>query len=238
MIEYGINESDGVTAVSHSLAKQTCDMLKVKKDIDVVYNFINEEEYYRKNLPHIRKQYKIEEDEHVFIHISNFRKVKRIEDIVNTFKLIEQDIPAKLLLVGDGPELPYIHDLVKKLDIVDRVLFLGKQKNISDLLSISDVKLLFSEKESFGLVLLEAMSCGLPCIGTNVGGIPEVIEHGKSGYIINVGDNEKAAQYAIQLVMDQKLYQEFSKEALNTAKEKFCSDKIINQYIDIYKSLI
>lgn len=238
MIEYGINESDAVTAVSKNLANQTCEMLNVKKEIEVVYNFIDENEYYRKNLPHIRKQYHIKENEHVFIHISNFRKVKRIEDVVKTFKLIQNEIPSKLLLVGDGPEHPYIYDLVQQLNISDKVLFLGKQKNISDLLSISDVKLLFSEKESFGLVLLEAMACGVPCIGTNVGGVPEVIEHGKTGYLVDVGDNDQAAKYAIELVTNNSLYHEFSKRAIESTKNKFCSDKIINEYVDIYKSLL
>lgn len=238
MIEYGINESDAVTAVSKDLARQTCDMLKVTKHIEIVYNFINEEEYYRKDLPHIKEQYEIESDEKVFIHISNFRKVKRIEDVVETFNLIQAELPAKLLLVGDGPERPNIYNLVQKLELNDKVLFLGKQKNISDLLSISDLKFLFSEKESFGLVLLEAMACGVPCIGTKVGGIPEVIEHGKTGYLIDVGDHRAAANYAINLVKDQEKYKEFSKRSVKSTQDKFCSDKIISKYLRIYESLL
>lgn len=238
MIEYGINESDGVTAVSNSLAKQTYDMLQVNKDIQVIYNFINEDEYYRKELPHIRKQYNIREEEHVFIHISNFRKVKRIDDVVRTFNLIQKEIPAKLLLVGDGPEKPYIHNLVSDLGIQGSVLFLGRQKNISDLLSISDVKLLFSEKESFGLVLLEAMSCGVPCIGTNIGGIPEVIEHEKNGYLVDIGEHEAAAKFAILLVTDRYIYDKVSQYAIQTARDKFCSEKIISEYINVYKNVL
>mgnify|MGYP001264851099 CR=1 FL=1 len=238
MIEYGINESDGVTAVSNSLAKQTYDMLQVNKDIQVIYNFINEDEYYRKELPHIRKQYNIREEEHVFIHISNFRKVKRIDDVVRTFNLIQKEIPAKLLLVGDGPEKPYIHNLVSDLGIQGSVLFLGRQKNISDLLSISDVKLLFSEKESFGLVLLEAMSCGVPCIGTNIGGIPEVIEHEKNGYLVDIGEHEAAAKFAIRLVTDRYIYDKVSQYAIQTARDKFCSEKIISEYINVYKNVL
>src|SRR5690625_6089538 len=122
-------------------------MLIVKKEIDVVYNFVNEKEYYRKELPYVRKQYNIKEDEHVFIHISNFRKVKRIEDVVATFKEIQKEIPAKLLLVGDGPERPNIYKLVNDLKLKEKALFLGKPKNIRDLLSISDVKLLFRSEE-------------------------------------------------------------------------------------------
>lgn len=237
MIEYGINESDAVTAVSKSLAQQTNDMLKIQKDIQVIYNFIDEKEYYRKELPLIKKQYHISDDEKVFIHISNFRKVKRIQDVVKTFNKIQQKISAKLLLVGDGPEKPYIYKLVNDLGLNDNVLFLGRQKNISDLLSISDVKLLFSEKESFGLVLLEAMACGVPCIGTNIGGIPEVIDHGQTGYLVEVGDYQSAAEFAIQLVTNEDLYKQFSKRAIAYAQEKFCSDKIIQQYVKIYKEL-
>lgn len=238
MIEYGINESDAVTAVSKDLANQTCEMLKISRDIEVVYNFINEEEYFRRDLFHIKEQYNIKKDEKVFIHISNFRKVKRIEDVVKTFDLIQSQLGAKLLLVGDGPERPYIYNLVQKLNLNDKVLFLGKQKNISDLLSISDIKLLFSEKESFGLVLLEAMACGVPCIGTKVGGIPEVIEHGKTGYLVDLGDHQSAAKYAVNLVRNDKKYKEFSKQAVISTQDKFCSDKIIRQYLSIYKSLL
>src|SRR5699024_177770 len=123
-------------------------------------------------------------DEKVLIHVSNFRKVKRIQDVIKTFAGVRKRLKAKLLLVGDGPEYTEMLEYVKQLQIEDDVLFLGKQNNISALFSISDLKLLLSEKESFGLVLLEAMNCEVPCIGTNIGGIPEVIEHGETGYII------------------------------------------------------
>src|SRR5699024_3136071 len=181
MIKYGIEESDAVTAVSHSLVKQTVDKLQVEKEIDVIYNFVNEKEYYKKEREHIKKQYGIGPDEKVVIHISNFRKVKRIQDVIYTFSKVQAEIDSKLILVGDGPELQTAFEIVNKLDLKDKVLFLGKQKSISDLLSISDVKLLMSEQESFGLVLLEAMACEVATIGTNVGGIPEVIVHGEPG---------------------------------------------------------
>src|SRR5699024_9733003 len=168
MIKYGIEKSDAVTAVSNSLKQQTINELKVDKDISVIYNFVNEKQYFKKDLPQIKEQYNIKKSEKVIIHISNFRKVKRIQDVIKTFYYIQKKVHAKLLLVGDGPESSAAIDLVKKLGIEENVLFLGKQKNISDLLSISDLKLLMSEKESFGLVLLEAMSCEVPCIGTNV----------------------------------------------------------------------
>src|SRR5699024_8246157 len=171
MIAYGIEESDAVTAVSNQLVQQTKEQLEVTKDISVIYNFINEPEYVRKDREFIKQDYSIEADEKVLIHISNFRKVKRIEDVIRTFALVSEKKRAKLILVGDGPETQTALELVNKLDIADKVLFLGRQKNISDLLSISDIKLLMSEKESFGLVLLEAMSCEVVPIATNVGGI-------------------------------------------------------------------
>src|SRR5690606_17441410 len=149
---------------SKDLVVQTKSMIDVEKDIQVIYNFVNEEQYYKKDLKHIKSQYGIQEDEKVIIHISNFRKVKRLDDIVHTFNLIREDINAKLLLVGDGPEYSNTVQLVDKLGLENDVLFLGKQKNISDLLSISDLNLLLSEKESFGLVLLEGMACEVPCI--------------------------------------------------------------------------
>src|SRR5699024_6978590 len=181
MIAYGIEKSDRVTAVSEELVRQTKQHLQIDKHIQVIYNFVNEAVYYKKaDRVHLKEQYQIQKDEKVVIHISNFRKVKRIRDVIHTFYNIVHQIKAKLILVGDGPELQTAIELVSSLDIADKVLFLGRQKNISDLLSISDLKLLMSEQESFGLVLLEAMACEVPTIGTNVGGIPEVIEHGKT----------------------------------------------------------
>ncbi|WP_164668779.1 N-acetyl-alpha-D-glucosaminyl L-malate synthase BshA [Virgibacillus doumboii] len=238
MIRHGIEKSDAVTAVSNSLVKQTREMLHVNKDINVVYNFVNEEEYTKKDLPEIRQQYGIAPDERVVIHISNFRKVKRVNDIIHTFYKIQDKIKAKLLLIGDGPEYSEAYQLVENLGITDKVLFLGKQKNVSDLLSISDLKLLMSEKESFGLALLEAMSCEVPCIGTNIGGIPEVINHNETGYIVEPGDTEQAAEYAIQLLGDDSLLERFSSKALAHARNNFYSLDIVHQYIKLYDDIM
>ncbi|HLR66306.1 N-acetyl-alpha-D-glucosaminyl L-malate synthase BshA [Virgibacillus alimentarius] len=238
MIKHGIEQSDAVTAVSQSLAKQTVDMLGVTKDISVIYNFVNEEDYEKKEDPTLKQQYGIKPDEKVIIHISNFRKVKRVQDVVQTFKKINNEINSKLLLIGDGPEYSSICQLVKNLGLSNDVFFLGKQKNISELLSISDLKLLLSEKESFGLVLLEAMACEVPCIGTNVGGIPEVIQHGKTGYLVELGDTDEAAHYAIRLLSDHELLQQISENALIDAEEQFHSQKIVKQYIDIYNNVL
>ncbi|WP_121614998.1 N-acetyl-alpha-D-glucosaminyl L-malate synthase BshA [Virgibacillus halodenitrificans] len=237
MIKHGIEQSDAVTAVSNDLVEQTYEMLDVQKDISVIYNFVNEKEYVKKKLPHLREQYGIKADERVIIHISNFRKVKRVEDVIYTFEKIQHHCKSKLLLVGDGPEYTSIVQLVKDLGINDKVLFLGKQKNISDLLSISDLKLLLSEKESFGLVLLEAMACEVPCIGTRAGGIPEVIEHGETGYLVNIGDTEQAAAYAIELLTNSERLVEFSNRSLTHAMEHFHSKKIVRQYLQLYNNL-
>lgn len=238
MIKYGIEQSDAVTAVSNDLVVQTKEMLEIKKDIKVIYNFINEEDYIKQHLPNVKKEYGIKENEKVIIHISNFRKVKRIEDVVHTFKKINDQLNAKLLLVGDGPEFNQIYQLVKDLKLTDRVLFLGKQKNISGLLSISDLMLLLSQKESFGLVLLEAMACEVPCIGTNVGGIPEVIEDAETGYVVELGDTEQAANLAINLLKDDEKLKRFSLNALDTANKKFNSKKIVKQYLNLYKKVL
>ncbi|WP_368655208.1 N-acetyl-alpha-D-glucosaminyl L-malate synthase BshA [Ornithinibacillus sp. 4-3] len=238
MIKYGIEKSDAVTAVSHDLVKVTKSRLGVKCDISVIYNFVNEKEYYKKDMPSLRECYQIKPDEKVVIHISNFRRVKRITDIIYTFKHILEEADAKLLLVGDGPESSSASELVHRLGIEEHVLFLGKQKNISELLSIADVKLLLSEQESFGLVILEAMSCNVACIGTNTGGIPEVINHKETGFIVELGDTKQAAKYAIELFKDKDLYQNITENALKRAKNEFHSKIIVQQYIDLYDEVL
>ncbi|MCG3418866.1 N-acetyl-alpha-D-glucosaminyl L-malate synthase BshA [Oceanobacillus jordanicus] len=234
MIKHGIEQSDAVTAVSADLVRQTEEMLQVNKEIEVIYNFVNENEYYKQHIPELKKQYGIQDEEKVVIHISNFRKVKRLEDVIQTFFKIQSEVQSKLLLIGDGPEYTNAVQLVKKLNIEDEVLFLGKQKNIRDLLSISDLKLLLSEKESFGLVLLEAMACEVPCIATNIGGIPEVVNDGETGYIVELGDTKRAAALGIELLQDPEKLEQFSQNALNRANSYFNSESIVQQYIELY----
>lgn len=238
MIRHGIEQSDAVTAVSNSLVKQTHEVVGADKGIQVIYNFVNEAEYAKGSDHSIRNHYGIHPDDKVIIHISNFRKVKRVQDVIYTFQQIRKEMSAKLLLVGDGPEYSEMHQLVIKMGLADSVLFLGKQKNVSDLLSISDLKLLMSEKESFGLVLLEAMSCEVPCIGTNVGGIPEVIKHNETGFIVELGEAEQAAAYAIDLLQNEPRLKQFSVNALKHARNLFYSQDIVQQYIDLYDQLI
>jgi L-malate glycosyltransferase len=238
MIRFGIEQSDCVTAVSDSLKKQTKEMLHVDKDIHVLYNFVDEREYQQRSASELRKQFGISQDEKVIIHISNFRKVKRVPDVIHVFERIQQELPAKLMLVGDGPEYTYTRQLVQQLGLCDNVLFLGKQENVSELLSIADLKLLLSEKESFGLVLLEAMACGVPCIGTEVGGIPEVIVNGETGYISSLQDIDGISNHSIRLLKDQELWNRFSEAALKRVNEKFHSSKIVEQYESLYFELL
>ncbi|MFD6440938.1 glycosyltransferase, partial [Peribacillus sp. NPDC060186] len=186
------------------------------------------------NSEYLRDEYGIQDDEKVIIHVSNFRSVKRVKDVIQAFFLAQKKIPAKLLLVGDGPEVTTVLKLAKDLGIDEKVLFLGKQDNLAELYSISDLILLLSEKESFGLVLLEAMACGIPCIGTNVGGIPEVIVDGKTGYICELGDVQMVAEKAVGLLSNPILHKRFSEAALERANTEFHSDTIMSEYEAIY----
>ncbi|GER67906.1 glycosyl transferase [Weizmannia acidilactici] len=237
-IRFGIEQSDAVTAVSNALVQQTYDLIQPQKKITTVYNFVDERVYRRVNASHLKKEYGILEKEKVLIHVSNFRAVKRVPDVVRAFAKVREQIPAKLLLVGDGPEMTVVSRLVRDLHIEKDVLFLGKQDQLEELYSISDLMLLLSEKESFGLAALEAMACGVPCIGTDIGGIPEVIDDGRNGYLCQLGDIAGVAEKALRLFRDPALYDSFSKAAEKTVTEKFYSKKILRQYEEIYEQLV
>nr|WP_263325924.1 N-acetyl-alpha-D-glucosaminyl L-malate synthase BshA [Neobacillus sp. Marseille-Q6967] len=237
-IKFGIEKSDIVTAVSNALIEQTYDLIQPDKDIEKVYNFIDERIYRKMDVNHLKKEFNIRDNEKVIIHVSNFRAVKRVQDVVKTFAKISEAMPAKLLLVGDGPEMTPVCKMVKNLGLTEKVHLLGKQENLEELYSISDLMLLLSEKESFGLVALEAMACGVPSIGTNVGGLPEVIENGKNGYTCQVGDIHEISNKAITLLNDQDLHQQFAMEAIKTVKAKFRADHIVKQYEQLYFKLL
>ena len=238
MIKYGIESSDAVTAVSNDLVQLTKQALGTEKDISVIYNFVNEKVYYKRDMSGMKARYGLAPDEKVVIHISNFRPVKRIPDIIDAFAKIRDRVKAKLLMVGDGPEYSEALQQAEKLGLKDSILFLGKQKNVSELLSISDLKLLLSEKESFGLVLLEAMACKVPCIGTAVGGIPEVIRHGETGYLTELGDTDSAAAYAVDLLENDALHEQMAEAAYQDAWTRFASAEIVRQYEEIYHTLL
>jgi L-malate glycosyltransferase len=237
-IKFGIEKSDVVTAVSSSLIEQTHELIQPDKQIETVYNFIDERVYQKKDAVHLKQEFGIKENEKVIIHVSNFRPVKRVQDVVETFARIAEAMPAKLLLVGDGPEMTPVCRLVRKLGLTDKVHLLGKQENLDELYSISDLKLLLSEKESFGLVALEAMACGVPCIGTNVGGMPEVIQHGVTGYICELGDIDDISSKAISLLTNQQIHEQFANNGVSVVNTKFRAEQIVGQYEQLYYKLL
>lgn len=237
-IKFGIEKSDAVTAVSNSLIRQTHELIHPDQSIETVYNFIDERVYQKTDATHLKEEFGIAPEEKVIIHVSNFRPVKRVEDVVKTFAKVVEDVPATLLLVGDGPEVTRVCQLVNKLGLGKKVLFLGKQENLEELYSISDLMLLLSEKESFGLVALEAMACGVPCIGTNVGGIPEVIDDGETGYICELGNIDEIAAKSVLILKNRSLHQRFSERCVDIVKTKFNSKAIVRQYEDLYFTLL
>lgn len=238
LIKFGIEKSDAVTAVSNALVEQTIEVINPDKTIETVYNFIDERVYQKTDSNHLRQEYGILDHEKVVIHVSNFRGVKRVQDVVASFAKIQEAVPSKLLLVGDGPEMTPVCKLVSKLGLDDQVLFLGKQDKLEELYSLSDLLLLLSEKESFGLVLLEAMACGVPCIGTNIGGIPEVIIDGETGYICEFGNVDEVAEKSIQLLTDSAQHHAFSEAAMSLVESSFRSETITEEYLAIYRRIL
>ncbi|HHY22350.1 MAG TPA: N-acetyl-alpha-D-glucosaminyl L-malate synthase BshA, partial [Bacilli bacterium] len=226
IIRFGIEQSDTVTAVSNNLVSQTKELLQTKKQIDTVYNFVDERIYHRKQLGELKKAYGIKEDEKVIVHISNFRPVKRISDVIRSFALIRKKVKVKLLLIGDGPERTIAGRLASELGICEDVLFLGSQNQVADFLAISDLKLLLSEKESFGLVALEAMACEVPVIATNIGGIPEVVVDGETGYLCELGDVVAVANKAIELLLDDEKRIQMGKRARERVDSHFSFEQI------------
>ena len=237
-IKFGIEGSDLVTSVSQSLAKQTQDIINTNKPIVPIYNFVREQEFPTKRDNQLKSAYGIADHEKVIIHVSNFRAVKRIDTIIETFTKIHAQLPSKLLLLGDGPELMDMKQKAKSLGVEDHVLFLGKQDWVSEFYQMSDLVLLLSEKESFGLTLLEAMKSGVVPIGSNAGGIKQVIKHDETGFIVDVGDSDTASEYALQLLTDQNLYNKMQTAMLADIDARFASNLITDQYESYYKKML
>ncbi len=233
LIRFGINRSDAVTAVSDDLIRQTQKALMIDKPIDLVYNFVDKRVYFPRDCKVLRSEF-AEPGEKLLMHISNFRPVKRVGDVIDIFKRVNDSIPSRLLLVGEGPDLSKIHHKVNELGLSDRVVFLGKQDEVAQMLSLADLMLLPSEKESFGLVALEAMACGVPTVASNAGGIPELITHGETGFLAPIGQTDEMADYAIRLLSDPMMYRRFSEACVNRSKHVFCNEKIVEEYEKIY----
>lgn len=233
LIRYAINQSDAVTAVSEDLIRETRETLLVDRPIDLTYNFVDKRVYYPRNVSKLRAEF-AHVDEKILMHISNFRPVKRVLDVVEVFAKVNDNIPSRLLFVGEGPDLSKVMARVKELGISDRVSFCGKQDDVAEVISLADLLLLPSEKESFGLVALEAMACGVPTVGSLAGGIPELVKDGETGYLSPVGDTDKMARDAIRLLSDGDLYQRMVEACLSRARSAFCNNRITADYEDIY----
>ena len=235
---YSIEQSDGVTAISHYLKKVTLQEFEIRNPIEVIYNFVNCDIYRRDPKAAENRAEFAGPDERILVHVSNFRPVKRICDVIEIFDQVQKKIPSRLLLMGDGPERSRAEWLVNKKGLRNRVEFLGKVDRVYEKLSIADLMLMPSEMESFGLAALEGMACELPTIATSVGGVPEVIDHGRSGFLAPVGDVDGMAGYAIDILSDEKRLREMGKVARWEAQTRFCSSKIIPEYEKFYERIL
>jgi len=236
VVTFSINQSDGVTTVSDDLKEDTYRHFEITKEIKVIPNFIDFSRFSLQAKDHFKKAI-APNNERILIHTSNFRKVKRTEDVIRIFEKVQAIIPSKLLMVGDGPERVYNEQLCRSLNICENVRFLGKQDAVEEILSVSDLFLMPSESESFGLAALEAMACKVPIITTNAGGLPELNVDGFCGYMSNVGDVEAMAAHAIEILKDDETLNRFKENAFTRAQD-FDLKKILPEYINYYKEVI
>lgn len=236
VVTFSMEESDILTAVSNNLKEETYRNFSINKDIEVIHNFVDVKRFNKKPVDAFRKLIS-PKGEKIIVHASNFRKVKRVEDVVSAFLLIQKEIPCKLLLIGDGPERPAIESMTRDCPSYEAIKFLGKQEQMEDILPIADLFLLTSEYESFGLAALEAMAAEVPVISTNAGGLPEIIIDGVCGYMSPVGDVEDMSRNALKILKDEKTLQQFKANALLQAK-KFDIQHIVPLYEQLYSSVI
>ena len=231
-VTFSINKSDKVTSVSQSLKDDTLRLFDIRNEIEVIPNFIEIENKIVVNIP-CKRSVMAKPEERIITHISNFRKVKNIPDVVIVFYKIQQKIPAKLMMVGDGPEKAKAEKLCEKLGITDKVIFFGNSHEINQILTLTDLFLLPSQTESFGLAALEAMACSVPIISSNSGGLPEVNIHGVSGYLSNIGDVKEMAENALKIISDEDNLKLFKKRALEVAKH-FSVERVVPLYENLY----
>jgi L-malate glycosyltransferase len=235
VVTFSINQSDGVTAVSEDLKRETYQSFKITNEIQVIPNFIDLAKFKKQKKDHFKKAI-CPNNEALVVHTSNFRKVKRIPDVITVFNNIQKEIPAKLLMIGDGPERSHAEAMCRELDICDNIRFLGKLEAVEEVLSVADLFLMPSEKESFGLAALEAMACEVPVISTNTGGIPELNVQGVTGFMSNIGDTEDMTRKAL-FVLDKNNLTRFKENALKRAKE-FDISNILPIYENYYLKIL
>lgn len=235
VVSFSINKSNGVTAVSEDLREDTFKHFHITNDIRVIPNFIDLSRFKKQKKDHFKLAI-CPNGEKLIVHISNFRKVKRVEDVVRAFDKIRHIMPAKLLLVGDGPERLHIEALCREMNACEDIRFLGKLDAVEEVLSVADLFFMTSEKESFGLAALEAMACEVPVVSTNAGGLPELNLHGETGFLTDIGDIDAMVNYAVH-ILDEKNLKTFKKNALNRAKE-FDIQKILPLYEEYYREVL
>jgi len=237
VIKLGIERSDAVTAVSQSLVRDTARLFETDKPIRCIYNFVDPD-VFRPGCGGELKRHFAPNGERVLLHISNFRPVKRLPDVIAVFERVARRMPAKLLLVGEGPDWGAAKRQVEEAGLGDRVHFLGRQDEVAPLFAAADLFLLPSESESFGLVALEAMSCGVPVVGSTAGGIPEVVVHGETGFLAPVGHVDDMANLACQLLQDEAMYRAFSARARERAVQAFHVDEKVSEYEALYREVM
>jgi len=236
VVAFSINQSDVITAVSHNLRDETFNTFRIQKPIEVIHNFVDVQRFSRKPIDAFKKLI-APNGERVLLHASNFRKVKRVEDVVLIFNEVNKQIPSKLLFVGDGPERGHAEELSRRLNICDEVRFVGKQEQMEDILAIADLFLLTSDYESFGLAALEAMAAGVPVVSTNAGGLPEIMIPGVTGFMGNIGDIQTMSGQAIDILQYDERLDEFKKNAAEHAK-LFDIHNIVPLYEQLYDSVL
>lgn len=236
VVAFSINKSDGVTAVSDKLCQQTYESFDIQTEIKVIYNFIDFQRFRKVNKDHFKKAI-APNGERILVHTSNFRKVKRVDDVIRIFKKVYDQVPSKLLLIGDGPERHNLEAFCRELGLCDEIRFLGKQDAVEELLALADLFIMPSASESFGLAALEAMACEVPVISTNVGGLPEVNIHGSTGFLSDLGDVEDMAAKAIMLLTDEAMHQRFRANALEQAR-RFDIENILPEYEAYYEHIL
>ncbi len=237
LVKFSIEESDGVTAVSRFLKEKTLTNYHIEKEIEVIHNFIDTSLYRRVENDKL-KNHVAPNGEKILVHTSNFRTVKRVTDTIKILAKVKEKMPAKLMLIGDGPDRSECERLAREMELQKDVLFLGKQDILHEILSVADLFLMPSQSESFGLSALEAMACNVPVVCTSVGGLPELVLHNETGYIAEIGDIDRMSKYAVDLLRNEKKHKVFSENARSRAVKHFETELIVPKYLSYYDKIL